>query len=66
MSYILYRALERLIESYARSRDIIQRGWYEKNESRVREWKLMAYAFSRSPIGVLGGFMVLITTILAV
>ncbi|MEM3662687.1 MAG: ABC transporter permease [Sulfolobales archaeon] len=66
MSYILYRALERLIESYARSRDIIQRGWYEKNESRVREWKLMAYAFSRSPIGVLGGFMVLITTILAI
>jgi peptide/nickel transport system permease protein len=63
---IVYRALRILIKIYTDIRDRITPGWSQKNSSRIREWELMAYAFSKSKIGVLGGFMVFITVVLAI
>jgi len=36
--------------------DHIKPGWSAKNKTKVDEWKLMFYAFNRSPLGVLGLF----------
>ena len=62
----LYRLLEKLIDGYAYLRDRASPGWSAKNSSRIREWKLMAYAFSRSRIGVLGGLIVTTVIVLAI
>ncbi len=66
MSEAIYKVLEKAIDLMVKARDTIQKGWAERNESRIREWKLMAYAFSRSPIGILGGLMVSITVVIAI
>lgn len=66
MSEIFYRLLESTIDLVVRVRDRIERGWAEKNASRIREWKLMAYAFSRSPIGTIGSIMVFTTVLIAI
>jgi peptide/nickel transport system permease protein len=66
MVRFVYKALKSLIWLYARIRDRISPGWISKNMSRIREWELMAYAFSKSKIGVVGGFIVLINIILAI
>lgn len=63
---IIYRALKRAIWAYAGFRERLSPGWLRKNSSRIREWELMAYAFSKSRIGVLGGIMVFITVVLAI
>ncbi|WP_276814067.1 ABC transporter permease [Desulfurococcus amylolyticus] len=62
----IYKLLVKIIDSYASLRDKINKGWKEKNSSRIREWKLMAYAFSKSKIGVLGGILVFIEVVLAI
>jgi len=62
----VYRFLKKLIWIYAGMRERISGGWIQKNSSRIREWELMAYAYSKSPIGVIGGLIVFITFILAV
>jgi peptide/nickel transport system permease protein len=62
----VYRFLKKLIWIYAGMRERISEGWIQRNSSRIREWELMAYAYSKSPIGVIGGLIVFITFILAV
>ncbi len=62
----IYILLKKIIWKYAGLREKISPGWIQKNSSRIREWELMAYAYSRSPIGVLGGLIVFVTFILAV
>ena len=63
---IVYNALVKVIDFYVMIRDKISPEWSTKNSSRVKEWKLMAYAFSRSKIGVLGGLIVFVVTLLAI
>jgi len=65
MNYV-YRFLSKVIDGYVYLRDRISPGWRSRNSSKIREWKLMAYAFSRSKIGVLGGFMVVVVVVLAI
>ncbi|MCC6047427.1 MAG: ABC transporter permease [Desulfurococcaceae archaeon] len=62
----VYRFLSKLIDGYAYIRDRISPGWSSRNSSRIREWKLMAYAFGRSRIGVLGGFIVAVVIVIAI
>jgi len=66
MSETIYRCLAGLIDIYAKFRDRVNPGWIAKNSSRIKEWKLMAYAYSRSYIGLTGGFLVLVFVILAI
>ena len=63
---MLYKALKRAIWLYASFRERLSPGWITKNSSRIKEWELMAYAYSKSPIGVVGGAIVFIMFILAV
>lgn len=63
---IVYRLLEKAIDGYVSIVDRVSPGWSAKNSSRVREWKLMAYAFSKSKIGVVGGAIVAVVVVLAV
>lgn len=63
---IVYRILKTFIDLYAKLREYTNPGWIQKNTSRIREWELMAYAFSKSKIGVIGGFIVAVTVILAI
>ncbi|MEM2007270.1 MAG: ABC transporter permease [Sulfolobales archaeon] len=62
----IYRLLSKIIDGYALLRDRINPGWSSKNSSRLREWKLMAYAFSKSRIGVLGGLIVAAVIVIAI
>ncbi|MEM1620187.1 MAG: ABC transporter permease [Fervidicoccaceae archaeon] len=62
----VYRALTLAIELYVKLREKLQRGWASKNSSRIREWKLTAYAFSKSKIGVAGGIITAVVLVLAV
>ncbi|MEM0100121.1 MAG: ABC transporter permease [Desulfurococcaceae archaeon] len=62
----IFRLLRSIIWSYAKLREKISPGWIQKNSSRIKEWELMAYAYSRSLIGVIGGVIVLAVFILAV
>ncbi|RLG83957.1 MAG: ABC transporter permease [Thermoprotei archaeon] len=66
MSETIYNLLAKAIDLYVKIRVKFDPEWDIKNSSRIREWKLMAYAFSRSPIGIVGGFLVLITAITAI
>lgn len=63
---MVYKLLVKVIDGYASVRERISKGWINKNSSRIREWKLMAYAFSKSRIGVLGGLLVFIEVVLAI
>jgi len=63
---LVYRLLVKMIDIYTSLRDKISSGWSLKNSSKVKEWKLMSYAFSKSKIGVLGGFIVFMVTVLAI
>lgn len=62
---IIFKTLKVMIRLYTIIRDGLTPGWSQRNSSRIREWELMVYAFSKSKVGVLGGLMVLITTVLA-
>lgn len=63
---LVYRMLVKSIDLYVDLRERLSPGWSAKNSSKVREWKLMAYAFSRSKIGVLGGLIVITVAALAI
>lgn len=62
----MYKALKSVIWLYAKLREKLSPGWIQKNSSKIREWELMAYAYSKSPIGVIGGVIVLIVFVLAI
>lgn len=66
MRDLIYRAIEKIIDLYVGIRGRIDPQWPLKNASRINEWKLMAYAFSRSHIGVVGGLLVTIVVVLAI
>ncbi len=55
----LDRLSDLLIMAVVRVVDRLRRGWYTRNRSRVDEWRLMAYAFNRSPPGIIGILLVL-------
>lgn len=61
----IYIALKKAIWAYARFREKISPGWIQRNSSKIKEWELMAYAFSKSKIGVVGGIIVFINFIIA-
>jgi len=63
---LVYKALEALINAYVKVIDRLKPGWALRNSSKISEWKLMAYAYSRSPVGLVGGFLVALFTVLAV
>ncbi|MEM4717201.1 MAG: ABC transporter permease [Desulfurococcaceae archaeon] len=63
---LVYNVLKKIIWFYANTRERASPGWINKNTSRIKEWELMAYAFSRSKIGVLGGIIVFVNLILAI
>jgi len=50
---------DKLIDGLAKIIDKIKPGWYFTNRSRVKEWKLMAYALNRSPLGIVGLIIVI-------
>jgi len=56
---LLDRVSDFFIELFAKIIDKARPGWYEKNKSKVSEWKLMAYALNRSPPGIIGFFLVI-------
>ena len=62
---IIYRALCFIIDLFTSFLERLRPGWIERNRSKIDEWKLMAYAFSKSPIAVTGGILATITVILA-
>ncbi|MGC8983144.1 MAG: ABC transporter permease [Desulfurococcaceae archaeon] len=66
MANIVYKGLKTVIWAYAKLREKLSPGWIQRNSSRIREWELMAYAFSKSKIGVLGGIIVFINVVLAI
>ncbi len=51
---ILDRLSDKLVNALARLISVFRKGWVERNQSRIDEWKLMLYAFNRSPIGIIG------------
>lgn len=62
---ILDKITDGIIEGYAKIMDKIRPGWYKRNKARIDEWKLMSYAFNRSPPGLIGLLLVLFFFILA-
>ncbi|MET1100939.1 MAG: ABC transporter permease [Pyrodictiaceae archaeon] len=46
--------------------DSIRRGWRQRNQARVDEWRLMFYALNRSPPGLIGVFLITIFVVIAV
>ena len=63
---ILDRISDLVIDGIAAFLDKIRPGWKARNKSRIDEWKLMAYAFNRSPPGIIGAVLVLFFLIVAV
>lgn len=63
---ILDKLSDATIEAFAKFLDKIRPGWYLRNKSRVDEWKLMAYAFNRSPPGIIGMVLVVCFIVLAI
>ncbi|WP_456396164.1 ABC transporter permease [Thermococcus sp.] len=57
---ILDRVSDRLIESFASFITLFRKDWKRKNQSRIKEWKLMAYSINRSPPTLLGLFIVIV------
>lgn len=49
---------DKLVDVYAKFRDLLAPGWTDKNRSRVDELKLMLRAFNRSPLGVFGFILI--------
>ncbi|ABN69456.1 binding-protein-dependent transport systems inner membrane component [Staphylothermus marinus F1] len=63
---ILDKIMDKIIDGYAKLMDKIRPGWYRRNKARIDEWKLMAYAFNRSPPGLIGFFLVIIFLVIAI
>ncbi|MEM4662179.1 MAG: hypothetical protein QXQ73_05850 [Desulfurococcaceae archaeon] len=49
---LVYRIFKSLIWLYAGLRERVSPGWMQKNSSRIREWELMAYAYSSNLRGI--------------
>ena len=63
---ILDRIADKIIDGIASIMDKVRPGWKTRNKSRLDEWKLMAYAFNRSPPGLLGAALVIGFFVLAI
>ncbi len=57
---ILDRLSDRLIDGFASFISLFKKDWKRRNQSRIKEWKLMAYAINRSPPTLLGLIIVII------
>jgi len=55
----LDKITDKLVDTVAGIINKIKPGWIVKNKSRIDEWKLMFYAFNRSPPGVIGAILIL-------
>ena len=56
---LLDRFSDKLVDSMANLIDKIRPGWSERNKSKIDEWKLMFYAFNRSPPGIIGAVLII-------
>ncbi len=63
---VLDRVSDAFVDALANLFDKIRPGWKVRNQARVDEWKLMFYAFNRSPIGIAGAVLVAIFIIIAI
>lgn len=55
----LDKVADKLIDGIAKVIDRFKPGWSVKNKSKIDEWKLMFYAFNRSPPGLIGAALIL-------
>ncbi|MDV3104738.1 ABC transporter permease [Thermococcus waiotapuensis] len=51
---ILDRIADGLVEALGSFVSLFKKDWKKKNRSKLEEWKLMLYAFNRSPPGLIG------------
>ncbi len=63
---LLDHVSDAIITAVAKAIDLVRPGWSKKNASRINEWRLMAYAYNRSPVGVAGALMVLAFVVIAI
>ena len=63
---LLDRLADATLDGFASLMDKIRPGWKVRNKSRIDEWKLMAYAFHRSPPGMIGAALVTAFLVLAI
>ena len=63
---ILDRVSDTLIDGFASFINILKKDWKRRNQSKIKEWKLMAYAMNRSPPTLLGLFIVIVYIILGI
>mgnify|MGYP000035211189 CR=1 FL=1 len=50
---------DKLVDGVANIINKVRPGWIEKNKSKIDEWKLMFYAFNRSPPGIIGAILII-------
>ncbi len=62
----LDRISDAFIEIAVKVLSSLKRGWRDRNRSRIEEWRLMFYALNRSPIGVVGLFIVTVFVFLGI
>jgi peptide/nickel transport system permease protein len=63
---LLDKFSDAVIDAFASLADKIRPGWKRRNKSRIDEWKLMAYAFNRSPPGIIGAVLIVSFIVLAI
>ncbi|NJF24351.1 ABC transporter permease [Thermococcus sp. Bubb.Bath] len=56
---ILDRLSDSLIDALASFIELFRKGWKKRSQSKIKEWKLMAYAINRSPPTLLGVVIVI-------
>ncbi len=57
---VLDRLSDRLIDWLAAFITLFRKDWRRRNQSKIKEWKLMAYAINRSPPTLLGVVIVIV------
>jgi len=63
---ILDRISDRLIDLLAAFITLFKKDWRRRNQSKLKEWKLMAYSLNRSPSAILGLVIVVIYIIIGI
>ncbi len=63
---ILDKISDKLIDAFASFITLFRKDWKRRNQSKVQEWKLMAYALNRSPPALLGLVIVIIYIIIGI